>query len=114
MKSICERFAALLVASAALTAPAMTGCYATESAYVVAEAPPPPRREVVVYRPGHIWVQGHWTYTGGHWLWRPGHYARARPNEVYVEGHWERRGHGHVWVEGGWRPRRGVVVREYR
>jgi hypothetical protein len=102
---------ALLVAGVGVTAlPAMTGCYATESAYVV-DVPPAPREEVVVYRSGFVWVHGHWTRPGNRWEWRGGFYERERPNAVYVEGRWERRGRGHVWVDGGWRARGRVTVR---
>ena len=110
MKSLRDMVAALLVAGAAMTVPAMTGCYATEDAYVVTEAPPPAREEVVVSRPGFVWVHGHWDRPGGHWLWRPGFYERERADQIYVEGRWERRGRGHVWVNGGWRAR--VVTRD--
>ena len=112
MTSIRNILAALLVASAALAVPAMTGCYASGEAYTVEDAPPPVRGEVVVGRPGFIWIHGHWTRPGGHWLWRSGYYERERPSQVYVEGRWERRGRGHVWVEGGWRARAHVTVRE--
>jgi hypothetical protein len=115
MKASRNLLAALLVAGAAITAiPAMTGCYVSEGAYVVAEAPPPTRYETVVYRPGYAWVRGHWTRPGRYWVWRGGYYVRERPDAVYVDGRWERRGRGHVWVEGGWRPRAGVVVRGRR
>ena len=105
MKPPRNILAALLVAGATLTAPVLTDCYAGDDAYVTNEAPPPPREEVAVARPGYLWIHGHWVWTGGHWLWRGGYYARERPNQVYVEGRWEPRGRGHVWVEGGWRNR---------
>jgi hypothetical protein len=111
MRSLRKIFAALLVTGAAFTVPAMTGCYASESAYVVEDVPPPPRQEVVVYRPGFVWVHGHWTHPGRHWVWRSGYYDRVRSNAVYVEGRWERRGRGHVWIDGGWRARGTVVIR---
>jgi len=115
MKSVRNILAGLLVAGAALTTvPAMSGCYATEGAYVIEDAPPPPRNEVVVYRPGYVWVHGRWTHPGRHWAWQSGYYERERPNAVYVEGRWERRGRGHVWVAGNWRARGGVVVRDHR
>jgi hypothetical protein len=115
MKPLRKMLAALLVAGAALTTvPAMTGCYASGGAYVVEDTPPPPREEIVTYRPGYVWIHGRWTRPSGHWVWRGGYYERERPNHVYVEGRWERRGRGHVWVDGGWRPRGGVVVRERR
>jgi hypothetical protein len=106
MNSLRNTLAALAVAGAVFaTVPAMTGCYATESAYVVEDAPPAPREEVVVTRPGFVWIHGHWTHPGRTWVWRGGYYERERPNRVYVEGRWERRGRGHVWVDGGWRNR---------
>jgi hypothetical protein len=113
MKPLRDMLAALLVAGAALTAPAMTGCYASGGAYMVEDEPPPVREEVVVSRPGFVWIHGHWDRPGGHWLWRGGYYERERPNQVYVEGRWERRGRGHVWVGGGWRARANVVVRDH-
>lgn len=113
MKPLRNMLAALLIGSAALTVmPALPGCYATEGALVVEGTLPPPRAEVVVSRPGFVWVHGRWQYTGDHWLWRPGHYERERSNQVYVEGRWERRGRGHVWIEGGWRSRNPVVIRD--
>lgn len=112
MKHLRKMFAALLVAGTAFAAPAMTGCFGSGEAYVVEDAPPPPREEVVVARPGYVWIHGHWTRPGGHWLWRNGYYERERPSYVYVEGRWQRRGRGHVWVEGSWRPRGSVVIRE--
>ena len=113
MKSLRDMLAALLVAGAALTAPAMIGCYASGGAYIVDDEPPPPREEVVVSRPGFFWIHGHWERPGGHWAWRSGYYERERPEQVYVEGRWERRNNGHVWVDGGWRARGHVVVRDH-
>ena len=110
MRALRNTLTALLVAGAAvLTLPAMTAC-AGEAAYVV-EGPPVPREEVVVYRPGFLWIHGHWTRPGNSWVWRGGYYERERPGMTYVEGRWERRGRGHVWVDGGWRARGRVVVR---
>lgn len=115
MKSLRNTLTALLVASAALPVmPAMTGCYATGEAYVVDDTPPPPQAEVVVARPGFVWIHGRWTHPGNRWVWRGGSYERERPSAVYVEGRWERRGRGHVWVEGGWRARGNVTVRDHR
>lgn len=113
MKVLRNILAASLVAGAALTVPAMTGCYATGDAYVVDDAPPVAREEVVVARPGFIWIHGRWDHPNGRWEWRNGYYERERPNMVYVEGRWERRGRGHVWVDGGWRARGTVTVREH-
>ena len=115
MKPLRNTLVALLVTGAALTTmPAMTGCFAGEGAYVVEDAPPPAREEVVVSRPGFVWVHGRWSHPGSRWVWQGGYYERERQNQVYVEGRWERRGRGHVWVDGGWRARGRVVVRDHR
>jgi len=103
----------LLTAGAALSAvPVLGGCTGHASYVVETEttAPPPPREEYVVYRPGHVWVQGHWVRDGRHYRWRSGYYERERPNMVYVHGRWDRRGHRYVWVDGGWRPRASVTI----
>lgn len=83
---------------------------AGEGAYVVETSPPPARYETVVYRPGHVWVQGHWTRRGSHWHWNNGYYVRERPNYVYSQPRWERRGRGYVYIQGEWRPRGRVYV----
>lgn len=111
MKSLSKILVALLVSGTAFTVmPAMTGCYGVEGALIIDNLPPPPRAEVVVYRPGYVWVNGHWAYPGDRWVWQAGYYVRERPSAVYVEGRWERRGRGHVWVEGGWRTRGNTTV----
>jgi hypothetical protein len=117
MKSLSKILAALLIAGTAITVmPVMTGCYGGVSgALVIEDVPPPPRAEVVVDRPGFVWIHGRWAYPGDRWVWQPGYYVRERPSAVYVEGRWERRGRGHVWVEGGWRDRGSrTVIRDHR
>ena len=79
------------------------------------DAPPAARTERVEYRPGHVYVQGHWQRDRGHrWTWNPGHYERERPGYVYIEGRWRNDRDGHHWVDGEWRRREGVVIRERR
>jgi hypothetical protein len=90
--------AVVLAGSAGLGA---TAC--TSRAYLVEEAPPPPRNEVVSSRPGHVFVKGHWARKGGHWSWVEGRFERERSGYVYVDGHWDRRPQGYVWIEGAWR-----------
>jgi hypothetical protein len=100
-----------LAAGAALSAaPGLTGC--AGEVYLVETAPPPPRQEVAVYRPGFVWVQGHWARSNTGWRWRPGYYERERPNQVYVHGRWERRGNSYIWIEGRWRGRANVTIRD--
>ena len=111
MTSLRKILASLVVAGSTIAAvPAVSGCYGTGT-LVVEDVPPPPREEIVVSRPGHIWVHGHWMRPGRTWVWRGGYYERERSDQVYVEGRWERRGRGHVWIDGGWRARAGVSVR---
>lgn len=75
----------------------------TGSAYIVDDGPPVARAEVTTYRPGYVWVHGHWTNTGRRWVWQNGYYARERQGYVYVEGGWHRRGNRHVYRDGVWR-----------
>jgi hypothetical protein len=73
-----------------------------EPVYVVDEAPPPPRRERVTVRPGHVWIRGRWENVGGRWEWRAGYWQRERVGHVWEPGHWEQRGRRYYWVEGRW------------
>src|SRR5437016_2882137 len=70
---------------------------------VVTTEPPPPRHEMVPVAPSerHVWVEGYWARSHGHWLWVPGHYElRPRERAVWVKGHWDRTDRGWVWVAG--------------
>ena len=81
-----------------------------EPAVEVEEAPPPPLRERVVVRPGHVWIRGRWEFRGGHWVWRAGFWRAARAGYVWDPGHWQRRGRHYVWVEGRWVARGRVRI----
>ena len=68
--------------------------------------PPPPRREVVVVRPGprHVWVPGYYRYHRGRYAWSGGRWmVPPRPRAVWVPGYWAPRRGGYVWVAGYWR-----------
>jgi hypothetical protein len=103
MKGLSKLLAPVLVLG-------LAGC-AGGAAYVVDTSPPAPRSEVVVYRPGHVWVNGYWSRQGSHWHWNDGHYIRERPGYVYRQPRWENRGRGYVYVQGEWRPRGRVYGR---
>jgi hypothetical protein len=98
------------------------GCLVTAHGQVAAptavvevdEEPPPPRAVVVETRPGFIFIQGHWTNSGGRWVWRDGYWERERAGYVWDEGRWENRGRRHVWVEGRWRAGATPAVRDHR
>lgn len=68
--------------------------------------PPPPRREVIVQRPGprHVWVSGYHRWDGRQYVWVPGTWV-VPPQRYYhrwVPGHWRESPRGWVWVEGHW------------
>ncbi len=65
-------------------------------------APPPPRHERVVVRRGHVWVPGHWNWTGHRHVWVAGYSTPARHGQHYRAGYWERRGPTWHWHAGRW------------
>lgn len=78
--------------------------------------PPPPRYTYVDYRPGYVWIDGHWAWHG-RWVWSEGYWVPERRGHYYVQGHWARRGGRHVWVDGSWRRGKapaGVRSRDHR
>ena len=79
-------------------------------AYTVDASPPPPRHVYVDARPGYVWVDGYWYWTGGDWLWMDGYWVDDRPGYVYVQGRWVTHSGRHVWRPGGWRARGTVQV----
>ena len=67
-------------------------------------APPAPRYERVVVRPGYVWTPGYWRWDGhGHHVWVGGIYVRERPGHHWVPAHWVQgpRGGWH-FVGGHW------------
>ena len=73
---------------------------------LVARRPPALRIETHTVAPGrrHVWVRGHWRWTGVDYDWVPGRWViRPRPAATWVEGRWQRRPGGWVWYEGYWR-----------
>src|SRR5437868_10020927 len=79
-----------------------------EMVVVIREAPPPPRREVIVERErpsaAHIWIAGYWRHDGRAYVWVPGHWEKPpHPHVVWVAPRWELRGGSYVFVEGVWR-----------
>ena len=75
---------------------------------IVAQPPPPVRREEIVYsiRPSseHLWIKGYWVWHGDGHVWVSGHWAHPpHARAVWVEPRWERREHGYVFVDGYWR-----------
>ena len=86
---------------------------------VVEAAPPPPRREVIVYRErparNYVWVKGSYDWQGDGWVWAPGHWLAppaqsvrwVSPRYVRVEDGW--------WYEPAhWSNQQGVVEEKFK
>jgi outer membrane lipoprotein SlyB len=73
---------------------------------VVASAPPPPPVEtvtVIAPRPGYVWVDGEWIWSGS-WVWVAGHWAYPpHPEAIWVRGDWGRGPRGWYRSPGHWR-----------
>jgi len=95
---------AILAAVAATTAPLPSE--AGPAAVAVRIASPVPRHEArtVAPSPRHVWVTGHWSWTGHTHVWVDGAW-RLPPSAhaSWVAGRWSRRAGGWVWVPGHWR-----------
>jgi hypothetical protein len=108
-----------LVASAAAfgLALAAPGCAVRGrgAVYVSDRSPPAPRYIDAPYRPGYVYIQGHWENYGSGWAWRDGYYARERPGYVYIQGRWYDNGDRWRWRDGRWdRRMRPRHVNDYR
>ena len=68
-------------------------------------APPPLKKEVRSAKPGanHVWIPGHWKWSGGRYVWASGHWTKTRPGKAWVKGHWKKKGPRYVWVPGHWK-----------
>jgi len=69
----------------------------------VVVAPPLPRAERVVVRPGYAWVGGYWRWTGARHVWVGGYWAPARPGYRYVSARWVHAGPAWRFHAGYWR-----------
>ena len=80
-------------------------------------APPPPRVEHQLHRPGdsYFWVQGNWDWQGGRWAWVPGRWERLHAHHarwiapVYVREH-----DGWRYTPGHWSNQHVVESKDYR
>ncbi len=84
------------VAAATFPAPAEARGHAHVTVRV---APPAPRYERVVVRPGHVWSAGYWSWNGHRHVWIQGHSVAVRKGHRYIGPRWVAVGpHWH------WRP----------
>ena len=67
-------------------------------------APPPPRVERMVVRPGWVWAPGWWRWAPRlrHYVWVRGHWMPARPGWHWVGPRWVPRGPRWVFRAGHW------------
>ncbi|MBA3396459.1 MAG: YXWGXW repeat-containing protein [Deltaproteobacteria bacterium] len=62
------------------------------------------------HHPGHIWVNGRYTYVNNNWVWQAGYWQPERGGHYWVQGAWQQQGNQYVWVDGYWAaPRQGHV-----
>jgi hypothetical protein len=66
-------------------------------------APPLPRIEHVVVRPGYIWAPGYWRWNGAQHAWAGGTWVGARPGRRFVPAAWVRVGPAWRFHRGYWR-----------
>jgi YXWGXW repeat-containing protein len=98
---------ARLAACAGLALGILSGCVeAPPSGVVYVEtAPPPARVEVIATAPSaeHVWIPGHYTWSGHAYAWTAGHYeVRPRHGVKWVPGHWAKYRGKWYWREGHW------------
>ena len=95
----------LLIAALGLVA--LTGCGGGYHSAYYAPAPPPAVRAEYygpAPRPGHVWVNGYWGYSGNRYAWNNGYWARPpHRNARWVQGRWDRDGRGYRYHKGYWR-----------
>lgn len=98
----------LAAAIAAVPLAALHSAPAQARGYVsinVGIAPPPPRYERVVIRPGYVWSPGYWRWNGRRHVWVGGNYVPVRRGYAYVPARWQPYGQQH------WRFHDGYWVR---
>lgn len=66
-------------------------------------APPPPRYERVVVRPGYEWAPGYWRWNGRRYVWAGGRYIGSRPGHRWERSEWVHEGPHWRYRKGGWR-----------
>ncbi len=80
---------------------------------IVAEAPPPPRSEIIVSRPGDdfVWIAGYYEIRGHNRYWVSGHWIRPpRQGVVWISPRWEQRGRNYAFIPGYWGDAPGFQV----
>jgi hypothetical protein len=67
------------------------------------EPPPAPRaEEVVVNKPGFVWIGGYYEWRRGEWNWIRGHAEPMRKGRTWQDGKWVRHDDHYDWKPGRW------------
>jgi len=67
-------------------------------------APPAPRYERVVVRPGYVWTPGYYRWTNNRYVWVGGTYVVERPGYRWRPHRWTSMNGRWRFEEGGWDP----------
>jgi hypothetical protein len=74
--------------------------------FVVKQAPPAVRVEVIAVRPSatHVWVPGYWTWESNAYAWTPGVWLLPpEPAAVWIPARYEPRSGTSVFITGYWK-----------
>lgn len=87
-------------------APARAGDVEVTVAPIALVAPPPPRVETVVVRPGYVWSHGHYYWNSTRYVWIPGRYVTYRHGYVWNHPRYVYRANRYYYVRGHYVVRR--------
>ena len=99
MRSISVLFAAALLSTSAIVAPALLSPAAAQI-NITLGAPPAPQYELVpAPRPGYAWAPGYWNLENNQHVWAPGRWMEARADQHWTADRWEsyREGNQEKW-----------------
>lgn len=117
----------LLTAAAAAATLALAGlapAHAAPQATVIIQAgptleyrnlppPPPPRMQPRPNaRRGHVWVEGHWEWSGNRYRWVDGNWVQMRRGYDYRQPQWVQANGQWRFERGGWYSGRGPGMRD--
>jgi hypothetical protein len=83
---------------------------------VAPDAPPPPRREVRMARPGpnHVWIAGSWDRQDDRWAWAPGRWEEpSQHGSSWVRARYQREGGAYRYEPGHWSHQRMEEGEDY-
>ena len=81
------------------------------------DAPPPPRREVVIEAPSrnHVWVEGCWERRGDRWAWAPGRWELPpQRGSVWIRSQYLKEGGAYRYEPAHWSHQQMVEGDDYQ